>query len=217
MTGPQDTDPPSPDKRSVWPRWASLGVACVAALAVGVFFAGLRDQGGGDATPVADGPLPAGHPSLDGSDQFDELTLAQLETEVADESAPVALRLALVERYLATGDIEAARDQARLAHSQSGTDGERQRALRDLGWAVALLGRPERGAALLTQALELTPGERNATWYLANVRLVGLDDPSGAADLFQALLDGGGLGDDQRTLVEDRLAAAKAAENAVTE
>jgi len=199
-----------------WPWWAVLGMACVVALAVGVFLAVVRDTGdtdslvGAPSPDVADGTVPPGHPSLDDSDQYDDFTLAQLETEVADESAPVALRLTLSERYLATGDVAEARDQARLALDQAGTDIEQQRARRDLGWAIALLGRPERGAELLGQALEVTPGERNATWFLANVRLGGLDDPEGAADLFRELLADEELDADQRGLVEDRLAEAEA-------
>lgn len=205
-----------------WPRWGVLGIACVMALAVGVFLAVFRDTGGtdslvGDPSPdLVDGTVPPGHPSLDDSDQFEELTLAQLETEVADESAPVALRLTLAERYLATGDVADARTQARLALDQAGTDLEQQRALRDLGWAVALLGRAERGAELLSQALEVTPGERNATWYLANVRLAGLGDAEGAAELFRELLADDELGADQRALVEDRLADAEAVASGTT-
>lgn len=199
-----------------WPRGALLGTACVLALAVGVFLAASNDRGpSGSASPDPDltpgNTLPEDHPSLDDSDQFEELTLEQLETEVADESAPVALRLTLAERYLATGDLEQARDQARIARSQAGTDVEQQRASRDLGWALALLGRPERGAELLEEALEITPGERNATWFLANVRLAGLDDPDGAAELFAALLAADDLSAEQRTAVEERLAAARAA------
>lgn len=202
-----------------WPSGAKLAVACVLALAVGLFLAAARDGSesgspteGADPNPVVapDASLPADHPSLDDSDQYESFTLAQLETEVADESAPVALRLTLAERYLTTGDITLARDQARLARAQAGTDVERQRALRDLGWSLALLGKPERGATLLEEALDLTPGERNATWYLANVRLSGLDDPAGAAELFRRLLAGDELSPEQRTAVEERLTAAEA-------
>lgn len=219
-TGPEDDGVGAPDgpddADGRWPRGAVLGAACVLALAVGVFLAASRDQG---QTRTADpdpaitpgDTLPAGHPSLDDSDQFEALTLEELETEVADESAPVALRLTLAERYLATGDIELARDQARIARAQAGTDVEQQRALRDLGWALALLGRPVRGAALLEEALAIAPGERNAMWYLANVRLAGLDDPDGAAELFAELLAAEDLSAEQRTAVEERLAAARAA------
>ena len=201
-----------------WPSGAKLAVACVLALAVGLFLAAARDGSesgspteGADPNPVVapDASLPADHPSLDDSDQYESFTLAQLETEVADESAPVALRLTLAERYLTTGDITLARDQARLARAQAGTDVERQRALRDLGWSLALLGKPDRGAALLEEALVITPGERNATWYLANVRLSGLDDPAGAAELFRRLLAADELSPEQRTAVEERLEAAE--------
>lgn len=208
------TDAPD-DAGERWPRGAKVGIACVVALAVGLFLAAARDSGSSSGSAAPDpsiGPgatLPADHPSLDDSDQYESFTLAQLESEVADESAPVALRLTLAERYLTTGDVEQARAQARLARAQAGTDVEVQRALRDLGWSVALLGKPERGAALLEDALAITPGERNATWYLANVRLSGLDDPAGAAELFRELLDGNELSAEQRTAVEERLDAAE--------
>jgi tetratricopeptide (TPR) repeat protein len=197
-----------------WPRGAKLAVACVVALALGLFLAASRDandtSGAADPDPVLDpgATLPTDHPSLDDSDQYESFTLAQLESEVADESAPVALRLTLAERYLTTGDVAQAREQARLARAQAGTDVEVQRALRDLGWSLALLGRPERGAALLEESLTITPDERNATWYLANVRLSGLDDPAGAAELFRQLLDSDELSAEQRTAVEERLDAA---------
>ncbi|MCB1013860.1 MAG: tetratricopeptide repeat protein [Acidimicrobiales bacterium] len=216
--GPGRDDPGRPgadDPERRWPRGAALAVGCLVALVVGLLLAAARDADpspdGAAADPdlTSDAPLPADHPSLDDSDQFESLTLSQLEAEVADESAPVALRLTLAERYLTTGDVEAARDQARIALRQSGTDVEQQRARRDLGWSQALLGRPERGAELLEQALELLPGERNATWYLANVRLSGLDDPAGAAELFQELLDGDELTDEQRLAVQERLDAAE--------
>lgn len=211
-----DPTGPGDDAEGRWPRGAVLGAACVLALAVGVFLAASREQRGtqtADPDPAITpgNTLPSGHPSLDDSDQFEALTLEELETEVADESAPVALRLTLAERYLTTGDIELARDQARVARSQAGTDVEQQRALRDLGWALALLGRPERGTELLEEALAIAPGERNATWYLANVRLAGLDDPDGAAELFAELLAADDLSAEQRTAVEARLAAARAA------
>lgn len=203
-----------------WPRGAAIGALCLLALAVGVFLAATRDAGevrAPDPDPALEpgDTVPPGHPSLDDSDRYESMTLAQLEAEVADESAPVSLRLTLAERYLSTGDIEAARDQARLARAQAATDVDQQRALRDLGWALALLGRPERGAELLEQALVMIPGERNATWYLANVRLAGLDDPDGAAELFRALLADGDLDADQRALVEARLAVAESASTTV--
>lgn len=199
-----------------FPRGAVFGALCVLALAVGVFVAASRDAGQpGDADPdpsLSSGDtLPTGHPSLDDSDQYESMTLEQLEVEVADESAPVALRLTLAERYLASGDLAPARRQARLARDQAGTDVELQRALRDLGWIVALQGDAERGAGLLEQAVALDPGERNATWYLANVLLAGLDDPAGAEALFQQLLDSEDLSPEQRRAVTDRLAAARAA------
>lgn len=218
-SGRDDHDQPDDeDGEPRWPSGAKLAVACVLALAVGLFLAAFRDGSGtndpsedADPNPVVapDASLPADHPSLDDSDQYESFTLEQLESEVADESAPVALRLTLAERYLTTGDITLARDQARLARAQAGTDIETQRALRDLGWSLALLGEPERGAALLEEALVITPAERNATWYLANVRLSGLDDPAGAAELFRRLLAGDELSSEQRTAVEERLRAAE--------
>lgn len=193
------------------PRWAALVVGCVLALGMGVFVAALGDDDDPDPGPSTDGAagdLPAGHPSLDGSDQFAELTLDELEAEVADESAPVPLRLTLAERYLSTGDLAEAEVQAQLALDQAAPGPERQWALRDVGWIKALRDHPRRGAELLEQALELEPGEPNATWYLANVRLVGLDDPAGAVELCDELL-AGDLDARQRALIEELKAEAE--------
>ena len=217
VEGPDDQDAldhQDDDALGRWPRGAAIGALCLLALAVGVFLAATRDAG--EAQSAEPSPtlqpgdtLPTGHPSLDDSDQYESMTLAQLEAEVADESAPVALRLTLAERYLAGGDLAPARRQARLARDQAGTDVELQRSLRDLGWIIALQGDAERGAELLHQAVALDPDERNATWYLANVLLVGLDDPAGAEALFQQLLDSEDLSAEQRRAVTERLAVAE--------
>jgi tetratricopeptide (TPR) repeat protein len=182
-------------------------VACALALGIGLVLAALSSDDGDDASGSDDTVLPSGHPALDGSDQFEELSLEELETEVADESAPVALRLTLAERYLATGDLEPAEEQARLALDQAATGPERQRALRDLGWAKALRDHPRRGAELLEEALAIQPDEPNTLWYLANVRLVGLDDPEGAIELLDQLLESD-LEPRQRHLVDDLRAEA---------
>jgi cytochrome c-type biogenesis protein CcmH/NrfG len=142
------------------------------------------------------------------------VTNQEMEQVIADNPTVVGMRLALVRRYLDAGDAAGAHRHAEIALSQDPPAPDREQAEKFLGWSTALLGQPKQGAALLEDSLRLDPTDLDSMWFLANVRLVGLDDPAGAIPLFEQLLASAplapGAGDDQRrAAVEQKLLAAK--------
>lgn len=142
------------------------------------------------------------------------VTNEEMEQVVAANPTVVGMRLALVRRYLEAGDAESARRHAQVALDQNPPLPDRQRAEKFLGWSTALLGRAAEGAALLEDSVRLDPGDLDAVWFLANVRLVGLDDPAGAVTLLEQLLGSPALapatGDTaRRAVVEQKLLEAK--------
>jgi cytochrome c-type biogenesis protein CcmH/NrfG len=138
-----------------------------------------------------------------------DVTTEELEAVVTDNPSVVPMRLAFVERLLTDGEVVDAHAHARVALDQATTIDDRQRALTLTGWASALIGAPAQGAELLDAALVLEPTDRDAKWYLANVRLIGLDDPVGAVPLLEDLLATVREGP-RRVAVEARLAEARA-------
>ncbi|MDQ1394985.1 MAG: hypothetical protein QOG64_244 [Acidimicrobiaceae bacterium] len=115
----------------------------------------------------------------------------EMEAVIAKNPTIVPMRLALAERYLTDGNFAKASEHAHLALEQNPEPADRARALRDLGWASANQGKPDEGAQLLQQSLDLAPNDKNALFFLARVRLDGLADPKGAVTLLQQLLDAG--------------------------
>jgi hypothetical protein len=136
------------------------------------------------------------------------VSISEMEDVIAANPTIVGMRLALSERYLGAGRPEDAHRQASIALALDPPTAQRQEALKLLGWSAALLGRAQEGAALLEQSLAIDATDRDATWFLANVRLVGLHDAAGAAVLIEQLLSGT-VTDDQRRTLEARLLDAR--------
>jgi cytochrome c-type biogenesis protein CcmH/NrfG len=118
------------------------------------------------------------------------------------------MRLALVERYLVKGDLEGAVRHADVALGLATEPADRQRALKLSGWLTAIGGEPAKGADLLTQSLDLQPSDLDTQWFLANVRLTGLDDPAGAATILEGMLERE-IPADKRKVIEAKLAEAR--------
>jgi len=93
----------------------------------------------------------------------------------------------LIERYLADGDVESALRHSSQAINLPATDQEYERALRLHGWASALNGAPASGEQYLRAALTLSPDDRDALWFLANVEFTGLGDPVAAREALDRL------------------------------
>ena len=116
------------------------------------------------------------------------VTAAEMEQVVAENPGVVAMRVALIERHLEEGDVERAHEHSVVVLANDPPPAEYQAGLKYNGWTLALLGDPEGGKELLEASLALAPGDRDARWFLANVLLVGLEQPAEAAVLLEELL-----------------------------
>ena len=155
----------------------ALGTASIALLVV--LGAAERDTRAGDA--------PADTAPATGRD-LGAVTEEEMEAVIADNPAVIGMRLALVERYLREGDVESALRHTSIAIDLPATDQEYERALRLHGWVIALQGAPASGAEYLRAALTLSPEDRDARWFLANVEWTGLGNAQAAIDLLHDLL-----------------------------
>lgn len=129
----------------------------------------------------------------------------ELEGIVAANPDVVGMRLALARRYFVSGDYGRAFD-----HYEAVLEREpHPEALANLGWIVYRTTNEVRVAASLLEAsLERDPDDVLATWFLANVRLDGLEDRSGAVELARRLLARDDLPARDRRAVEDLLERA---------
>ena len=135
------------------------------------------------AAPVvgSDGSVPPSTVALDA------VTDEQMEEQIAKTPNVLGMRLALVERYLREGKIDDAFRHTQVAINAPGTDQELEKAFRLHGWLLALMGSPTLGADYLRAALNLSPDDRDAMYFLARVELSGLHDPDAAQDVLDHL------------------------------
>ncbi|MBW3658621.1 MAG: tetratricopeptide repeat protein [Actinobacteria bacterium] len=138
-----------------------------------------------------------------------EVTTEEMEAVVAQNPDIVPMRLALAHRYFDAGEFRAAFDHY-MAVLGRGPDSE---ALSRLGWIVASDGETALGIQLLERSLRLAPGDPEATWFLANIRLYGQGEVAEATALLEALLEREDLGP-YREPIEQSLADARAATEA---
>lgn len=214
--GPAPDAAVSPDELMLDARrtaWRSLGASTALALAcaAGAVAVSALLRGDGGENRAADRPTPSmtADPGAAAGRDLSSVTEAEMEEVVSANPRVVPMRLALVERYLRKGDLEAAERHADVALGQATEPDDRQRALQLAGWLTALGGNPTEGAALLTKSLQLDPDDLDTQWFLANVRLVGLNDPTGAATMLEGML-ARDLAPDKRSAVEAKLAETRA-------
>ena len=133
------------------------------------------------------------------------VTSDRLEEVVAANSDVVPMRLALAHMLLEEGEVLRAAEHfgAVLARDQQNPE-----ALAALGWISYLAGEHDTAEGFLVDALAIVPDYPQAQWWLANVRLLGLDDPAGARAPLESLLSAPGVPDDVRMLAEDMLRVA---------
>jgi len=178
--------------------------------------ASARDRRPGEAVT---GDVPAGPSTtaVDGATPTTRDLATVTDEELADvveaNPAVIPMRLALVERYLRGGELEAAQDQAEEAAVRATGEADRARALRYLGWTTALLGRPQQGELLVIESLALEPANPNSLYFLGRIRFELLGDPAGALEPLEQLaaLDAESAGDEQAALVDQVLADVRAA------
>lgn len=183
---------------------AQLGggaLVVVGCLGVGVLLVGDAPDEAPPAITTEDAGL-----TVDPNDVSD----AELEAVVEQNPGIVPMRLALVERYLEAGDVEAAHVHTAIAIDLDAAPADRQRALKYHGWTTALLGDAQAGADLLESSLLLAPEDRDAKWFLANVRFHGLGQDDAALGILEDLVETP-MDDAQRRLVEAKLAEIRQA------
>ena len=193
------------DRRLVVTLAGTAVVALVVLLAV---LGGTRDGGDGDSAG-SDPDTPT--TTVDLSSVPNE----ELERVVAENPDIVPMRLRLVERYLRANELANAQLHAEEAVVRATTIEDRARAQRYLGWTTALLGDPEQGEGLIVQSLALDPSNRDGLYFLARVRFEQLDDPAGALEPLEILVETE-MDDEQRSLIETLLAEVQVAVAAST-
>jgi cytochrome c-type biogenesis protein CcmH/NrfG len=184
------------------------GTALVAVVVLLAVLGGTRDgDDGDDAGSDPDTPTT----TVDLSSVPNE----ELERVVAENPDIVPMRLRLVERYLRANELANAQLHAEEAVVRATTIEDRARAQRYLGWTTALLGDPEQGEGLIVQSLALDPSNRDGLYFLARVRFEQLDDPAGALEPLEILVETE-MDDEQRSLIETLLAEVQVAVAAST-
>ncbi|MEY2448291.1 MAG: hypothetical protein QOH79_1767 [Acidimicrobiaceae bacterium] len=198
-----------------------LAVIAIAAIALAAMVAGFVIVNGHNSKGPATTASPTTPSTTQDGRDLSQVTNDEMETVVAANPDVVAMRLALVERYLRSADseqgldgkkaqLERARFHAGEAAARATTTTDQARSLRYLGWTTALLTDPAKGAGLLEQSLVKEPGNPDALWFLAMVRFDKLDDPAAAKPLLEQLL-ASPVDDAQRQAVQAKLDKVNAA------
>ncbi len=132
--------------------------------------------------------------NIEGRD-LSEVTTAEMEDVIAEFPNVLDMRLALARRYFDAGDLSRALPHYLTILEQ---DPENPEANATLGWMtfVSDSTQSETAATFVERALDSAPGYAQATFYLANIRLYGLDDAPGARLLLTELLEVDDLPDD---------------------
>jgi cytochrome c-type biogenesis protein CcmH/NrfG len=190
-----EADEPPSDRRVQW--GLAIG-AVVVAVALALTLAGDDDDTSAPPSPTST--------TID----LASVTNEELEQVVAEHPEVVAMRLRLVERYIADLDFASAQTHAEEAAVRATTVEDRSRALAYLGLTTALLGDGEAGEGLLMQSLALDPTNRDSLYYLARVRYEVLGRPDAAIGPLEQLLELE-LTDEQRSLIEGMLAEVQVA------
>ncbi len=129
----------------------------------------------------------------------------EMEQVVAANPDVLGMRLALARRYFEAGEFDKALEHYMVILEK----GPQPEALANVGWMTYLSGRPDIAATFEERALELEPDYLPAAWFLANIRLEGLDDPQGAVAPLERLLAAKDLPADIRAAAEEMLATAR--------
>jgi len=134
-----------------------------------------------------------------------EVTNEEMEAVVAANPEILGMRMALARRYFEAGEFDKALDHYMVVLEQE----PNAEALANVGWMTFLSGRPDVAEPFAERAIELDPSYGPAYWFLANIRFVGLDDPDGAVEPLERLLEIENLPDEIRTEAEAMLAEAR--------
>ncbi len=112
------------------------------------------------------------------------VTNEEMEAVIAANPDVVPMRLALAGRYFDEGNFSDA-----VRHYLEVLDREQHpEALANVGWMAYLNGEVETGLAFVERSLAITDALPQAHWYIANIRYLGMQDPTGAVAPLETLL-----------------------------
>jgi tetratricopeptide (TPR) repeat protein len=137
-----------------------------------------------------------------------DVTDEQMEEVIAQNPDIAPMRLALAERYFTEGDFPKALEHYMYVLDTLGV--KDATALANVGWMTYLSGVSDVAQSFVEQSLAVQPDGGIAFWYLANIRLYGLNDPAGAVEPLEKLLQYDDLPDEIRTEAESMLTSAEA-------
>lgn len=178
--------------------------ATVGTLALLVAFGGVAVFAARSLSSRPEGGFVTGNAARD----LSTVTNQEMEEVLAANPDVVGMRLALANRYFEAGEFSSA-----VGHYLEVLDRQpgNPEALARVGWMAYLSHEAETAAGYEERALEVAPGYAEAKWFLANIRLYGLDDPAGAVPLLEELVALPDLPADFRGEVEARLIEARTA------
>lgn len=172
-------------RRGTTTAYVLAGVAALVAAALlptslldrpkGGFVSGNEVAEGLPAPPARVGPVASADPAVR---DLSKVPNSELEAVVAANPGVVGMRLALANRYADEQDFDKALGHYRLALRAEPQNAE---ALAHLGWTLLQLGLPQEAAQVVARARRLDPRMDDALWFDANIRLYGMQDPTGAA------------------------------------
>ena len=135
---------------------------------------------------------------------LEDISNEEMEAVVAANPEIVGMRLALARRYFEEGDLSKAFDHYFEVLQQEPDNPE---ALALIGWMAHLSGESDVGASYLVRALEAAPGYRDATVFLAQLRMEA-GDVAGAVPLLEEMLTWDDLDAATRAQLEETLELA---------
>lgn len=179
--------------------WWLTGITIVALVAIGFLVTRSitdRPEGG-----FVTGNLETGR-------DLDTVSNEEMEATIAQFPDIIGMRAALARRYFESGDFPAATGHYLEILDRNPNHPE---ALANLGWITFTSnGGPEADAAaenLLKRSLDALPGNPDALFFLANIRLAE-GNGNAARELLDQLLATGAVGEQDRPLIEELLAEA---------
>ncbi len=187
-------------RRRTWTMSSAAALGLSSMMLLVILGAGERTGRAGDMPAAPPVTIPGATSDGSGRD-LSTVTETEMEAVIAKNPNVIGMRLALVERYLNAGDIDAAYHHTSVAIDLPASDQEYEHALRLHGWTTALKGAPASGAEYLRAALTLSPDDRDARWFLANVEWHGLGNAAGAKEQL-ATLTAASVGADQQRKID---------------
>jgi len=198
-----DTNTPEGPSLFTGSRLLAVGVVFAALIGLGLWLVSTTGNGASGVEGVAADVVSGNAMNLD------DVTNEQMEEVVAANPDIAPMRLALAERYFVDGDFQNALRHYMYVLDTLGV--KDPTALANVGWMTYLSDVPDVAERFVEESLEVQPDGGIAFWYLASIRYYGLDDPAGAIEPLQKLLEYDELPDEIRAAAESLLADAEAA------